>query len=88
MQYKVISDLHGDGNAFNILLDAVKFSKNSKTQKLIFIGDLINRGEHSLYILREVMKLTKENKNVQCLMGNYENNNNRYNHNRIYRYTV
>ncbi len=58
----VIGDIHGE---FDTLLKLIK--KIPKNSKLIFVGDLIDRGHKS----KEVIKLIRENK-YECVLGNHE----------------
>lgn len=58
----VIGDVHGH---YNTLLALVK--KLPKDAKLIFVGDLIDRGSQSA----EVVKFVRENNHL-CVMGNHE----------------
>lgn len=61
-QHYVIGDVHGE---YQALLTLVK--KLPKDAKLIFVGDLIDRGVQS----REVVKFVRK-KNHQIVMGNHE----------------
>ena len=58
----IIGDVHGE---YDTLLALVK--KLPKDIKLIFVGDLVDRGAKS----KEVIKFVREN-NHQCCMGNHE----------------
>lgn len=62
-----IGDLHGK---FGLLQDLLK-KWNSSSQQLVFIGDLIDRGEDSKACLELVCQLVREEQAV-CLMGNHE----------------
>lgn len=65
-KYFVIGDVHGKATMLNELL------KNwDEKSQLIFLGDLIDRGENSYSVLNMVSSLVK-NKNAVCLMGNHE----------------
>lgn len=64
-----ISDIHGDYKKFIELLDYW----NPEESKLIIMGDLVDRGERSLYVVHKVMELKKVYKNkVIVLKGNHE----------------
>ncbi len=58
----VIGDVHG---CFNTLKKLIR--KFPKDAKLIFLGDLCNRGKYSKDVIDFVMK-----NNYQCLLGNHE----------------
>ena len=58
----VIGDVHGCFNTLKKLIR--KFPKDSK---LIFLGDLCNRGKYSKDVIDFVIK-----NNHQCLLGNHE----------------
>jgi serine/threonine protein phosphatase 1 len=62
MKHYVIGDVHGH---YNTLLALVE--KLPKDAKLIFVGDLIDRGPHSV----EVVKFVRESGHL-CVMGNHE----------------
>jgi serine/threonine protein phosphatase 1 len=67
----VIGDIHGCYDEFIELLDAVKF--NGKTEKLILLGDYIDRGENSYKVIKKVQELQeKYPDNVIALRGNHE----------------
>ena len=45
---------------------------NKDTDRLIFLGDYIDRGEDSRKVIQYIKELQKENSNVIALMGNHE----------------
>ena len=61
----VISDVHGDKEKFFKLLKKINFKKRDT---LYIIGDLIDRGEDGIELLKYVM----EQKNIVLLKGNHE----------------
>lgn len=66
-QFFVVGDVHGK---FGLLTDLLrKWDKDS--QQLVFIGDLIDRGEDSKSCLELVTQLVREEGAV-CLTGNHE----------------
>lgn len=62
----VISDIHANLKAFKKLLNKVKFTEQDV---LILLGDIVEKGEQSLDILRYVMQLSK-NHTVYTVCGN------------------
>jgi serine/threonine protein phosphatase 1 len=69
MRTFVISDIHGCNEAFRRALKKINLKK---TDKLILLGDLIDRGFDSKGVLDTVLLLKEHNFNVVCLMGNHE----------------
>lgn len=65
MSTYVMSDIHGNLFAFSSMLKQINFSKKDK---LIILGDIIDRGRYSL----ELLQYAKETENVEMLMGNHE----------------
>ena len=63
----VIGDVQGCFDELQLLLEKISFDKN--TDKLIFAGDLINKGPKSLETINFVMSLGK---NANIVLGNHE----------------
>lgn len=74
MKTIVIGDTHGCYNELKELLNNLVESGeyNKDTDKLIFLGDYIDRGKDSRLVVKLVRSLQKDNKNVIALMGNHE----------------
>jgi serine/threonine protein phosphatase 1 len=74
MRTIVVGDIHGCYNELVELItdleDNGKYNKN--TDRLIFLGDYIDRGEDSRKVIRFIRELQKDNDNVIALMGNHE----------------
>ena len=66
----VIGDIHGCYNEFVDLLKEVEY--NSTEDKLILLGDYIDRGKDSYKVIKKIQELQKENNNVIALRGNHE----------------
>ena len=65
MYHYVMSDLHGCKEPFMEMLDTIGFSPEDR---LYIIGDVIDRGESGIDLLR----FTMETPNVTLLLGNHE----------------
>lgn len=65
MSVYVMSDLHGNYDAFMAMLDKIEFNENDY---LYIIGDVIDRNLDSFKLLQYVMNM----KNAELLMGNHE----------------
>ncbi len=67
MSLYLIGDLQGCNAALGQLLDAVDFSPSR--DRLVLLGDLVNRGPDSLGVLRRLMALGGA---VRCVLGNHD----------------
>lgn len=74
MRTIVISDIHGCYNELKELMITLEVNGeyNKNTDKLIFLGDYIDRGENSRLVIEFIRNLQKDNDNVIALMGNHE----------------
>lgn len=63
MKINIIGDIHGRYNTFLELID-----KMPKADKLIAIGDLVDKGNKSFEVVKHFIK----NKNFSSLLGNHE----------------
>lgn len=64
-----ISDVHGDLDGFIRILDKAKFKKSDY---LFIIGDIIEKGNNSLGLVKHIMELIDSGYNIYCVMGNCE----------------
>lgn len=64
-----ISDIHGRGDEFEILLH--KLSEELKNSQIILLGDYIGYGKNNLKVISLIKKLKEEN-DVIVLKGNWE----------------
>ena len=65
-----ISDVHGHIQLLHALLDQVRYCEDDA---LVFLGDFIERGAHSLPVLEFVARLfAARPQNVRLLLGNWE----------------
>lgn len=74
MRTIVIGDIHGCYNELKKLMDNLILEEvyNPETDRLIFLGDYIDRGENPRMVIRYVRNLQENNPNVIALMGNHE----------------
>jgi hypothetical protein len=73
-----IGDIHGELPALEATLaelgyEKAKDWKHPEGRRLLFLGDLVDRGAHSLEVSELVMRLTGEGR-AACIMGNHEYN--------------
>jgi len=66
----VIGDIHGCLDILKRLMDKIPWEP--KKDKLIFVGDYIDRGEDPKGVVDFIISLKKEYNNVECLLGNHE----------------
>lgn len=64
-----ITDIHGRNDLFR---KALKYITLKKTDKLILLGDIIDRGEDSKGVLDTIFLLLDNGFDVTCLIGNHE----------------
>jgi len=69
MRTFIISDIHGNNELFRKSLKEVGLKKSDR---LILLGDLIDRGEDSKGVLDTVILLLNSGFNIDCIMGNHE----------------
>lgn len=74
MRTIVIGDIHGCFNELKTLILSLeeKQEYNKDTDKLVFLGDYIDRGEDSRAVIKFIRERQKDNKNVIALKGNHE----------------
>ena len=65
----VISDIHGCLNEFNKLIDKVDLTKEDK---LVILGDVIDRGPSNIETAFKIMELKRNEYNIINIMGNHE----------------
>ena len=73
MKTFVISDVHGCYKELKALLLALEEGGeyNKNTDKLVFLGDYIDRGEDSRKVIELVRSLQKDNKNVIAFLYSF-----------------
>ncbi len=66
----IIGDIHGCLGMLNRLMDTIDWRPDR--DRLIFLGDYIDRGTDSKGVVDFVLVLLKQSPFVQCLLGNHE----------------
>src|SRR2546423_2409742 len=66
----VIGDIHGRPHLLDQLIHNVPW--DIRKDKIVFLGDLIDRGADAPGVIERVMKLASDNPNVVVLRGNHE----------------
>lgn len=72
----IIGDIHGELSALESLREKLGYRRSGRHpdgRKLVFVGDLIDRGPDSPGVLRTVMEMV-EGGYAQCIVGNHELN--------------
>ncbi|GAL01159.1 serine/threonine protein phosphatase [Nonlabens ulvanivorans] len=69
MSTYVVSDIHGCNSKFRRALKAVRLKK---TDRLIILGDMIDRGSESKEVLDTIFLLLENNFEVISILGNHE----------------
>ena len=66
----VIGDIHGRLSLLDQLIANVPWEISSS--KIVFLGDMIDRGKDAPGVVSRVMELVKANPNIVVLRGNHE----------------
>jgi len=72
----IIGDIHGELGALQSLLKKLDYDdrgRHPEGRRLVFVGDLIDRGPDSPGVLRTIMRMVEAG-NAQCILGNHELN--------------
>ncbi len=72
----IIGDVHGEFEALTSLLSRLGYNENGvhpSGRRLVFVGDLVDRGPDSPSVVELVMKLMEAG-TAQCILGNHELN--------------
>jgi serine/threonine protein phosphatase 1 len=70
MSTYVIGDVHGRLDLLDQLIGDLPW--DTKTDKIVFLGDLIDRGPDSRAVVERVIEMVDRNPNVVVLRGNHE----------------
>lgn len=65
MSHYVLSDLHGEADRFEAMLEKIAFSE---ADTLYILGDVVDRGPHGIGLLLKIMDMP----NAVMLLGNHE----------------
>jgi serine/threonine protein phosphatase 1 len=66
----IIGDIHGCLGMLKRLMDNIDWRPDK--DRLIFLGDYIDRGEDSRGVIDFIMKLCQISQGVECILGNHE----------------
>ena len=66
----IVGDIHGCLDMLKRLVDKIGWDPGD--DRLIFIGDYIDRGENSRGVIDFIIELKRASQLVQCLIGNHE----------------
>lgn len=66
----VIGDIHGCLNMLDRLMEKIPWRPDKDL--LIFLGDYIDRGEHSKEVVDYIIAIKRCFSNVECLLGNHD----------------
>ncbi len=72
----IVGDIHGEIDALNALLPHLGYDAKGNHpdgRKLVFVGDLVDRGPDSPGVINKVQSLVQK-KNAYCILGNHELN--------------
>ncbi len=72
----VVADVHGEIDALRSLLGHLGYDqrgRHAQGRRLVFLGDLVDRGPDSVAVVQTVQQLIDAGK-AQCVMGNHELN--------------
>jgi hypothetical protein len=72
----LVGDVHGEIDALNTLLDRLGYfpdGTHPDGRRLVFVGDLVDRGPDSPAVVERVRRLV-EAEHAQCVLGNHELN--------------
>ncbi len=75
-RFDIVGDIHGEIEALSTLLQVLGYDaqgQHPQQRKLIFVGDLCDRGQNSVAVLRQVKHMIEQG-NAYCVMGNHELN--------------
>lgn len=75
--FDIIGDIHGCAEELSQLLIKLVAKSGGEKSKVVFLGDLTDRGPHNLAVLQIVMKMVKDEK-AYAVLGNHDDKLRRY----------
>jgi diadenosine tetraphosphatase ApaH/serine/threonine PP2A family protein phosphatase len=66
----IVGDVHGCLDMLKRLMGSIGW--NPEADRLIFLGDFIDRGTQSRGVVEYVLEISRLSERVECLMGNHE----------------
>jgi len=66
----IIGDIHGCLDLLKRLMEKINW--DAKKDRLIFLGDYIDRGKDSRGVIDYILDLQKQSSRIECLKGNHE----------------
>jgi len=66
----IVGDIHGSLRMLQRLMQRIPWRPD--VDRLIFLGDFIDRGDDSRGVIEAVMEISRTSERVDCLMGNHE----------------
>jgi len=72
----IVGDVHGEHDALQALLSHLGYGRDGRHpegRRLVFVGDLVDRGHDSPAVVETVMSLVQAGR-AQCVLGNHELN--------------
>lgn len=72
----IVGDVHGEASALNQLMMRLGYRSDGRHpdgRRLVFVGDLVDRGEDSPAVVERVADLVERGL-AQCVLGNHELN--------------
>lgn len=72
MIYAAVGDIHGDGGKLDDMMDALAAKMNFDVDTVVFLGDYIDGGPESAYVVDLLRRLETIYPHWKFLMGNHE----------------
>ena len=66
----IVGDVHGEISLLNVLID--KLQAQASDARWVFVGDFIDRGDHSAQVLSRLRDLAQDRPNTVFILGNHE----------------
>jgi serine/threonine protein phosphatase 1 len=66
----IVGDIHGCLRMLRQMMEKIPW--RPEVDRLVFLGDYVDRGEDSCGVIQAVMDISRTSERVDCLMGNHE----------------